>query len=271
MHRTCTLASLLLALLVSVGWSQDSKEEGFTSIFDGKTLEGWDGNPDFWSVQDGALTGTTTADKPTKGNTFIIWRKGDTADFELKCQYKIVGGNSGIQYRSFEVPNEKWVVGGYQGDFEAGDTYSGINYGERFRGILANRGQKTVVKRGADGKVVVEEVAKVGDSAESQMKIKMEDWNVYQIIAKGSTFEHRINGVVTSICTDEDAKERRSEGIIALQLHAGPPMTVQFRNIRLKKLDGGAAKKDGKKDVKGGAAKEGGKKNGFVGGKPRHD
>ena len=136
----------MLAGLAAIGmWSNVSvgaDDDGWQSIFDGKTLAGWDGNPDFWSVQDGCITGQTTAEKPTKGNTFIIWRKGELADFELKLEYKIVGGNSGIQYRSFEVPNEKWVIGGYQGDFEAGDTYSGILYGERYRGILCNRGQK---------------------------------------------------------------------------------------------------------------------------------
>ena len=119
--------ALVFPLLLTVIPALAADEEGFEPIFDGKSLEGWDGNPDFWSVRDGTITGQTTAAKPTKGNTFIIWRKGEVGDFELKCQYKIINGNSGIQYRSFEVPNEKWVVGGYQGDFEAGDTYSGIN------------------------------------------------------------------------------------------------------------------------------------------------
>ena len=257
--------ALVFPLLVATA-AVAADEEGFEPIFDGKSLEGWDGNPDFWSVKDGAITGQTTKEKPAKGNTFIIWRKGEVGDFELKCEYKIIGHNSGIQYRSFEVPGEKWVVGGYQADFEAGDTYSGINYGERFRDILANRGQKTVVKRGADGKVVVEEVAKVGDSAEIQKKIKKEDWNEYHIIAKGFTFEHRINGVVTSVCTDEDTKERRAKGIIALQLHAGPPMQVQFRNIRLKKLGGATAEK---KD-QAAAGQNQGKKIVFVAGRPSH-
>ena len=259
--------ALVFPLLLTVIPALAADEEGFEPIFDGKSLEGWDGNPDFWSVRDGTITGQTTAAKPTKGNTFIIWRKGEVGDFELKCQYKIINGNSGIQYRSFEVPNEKWVVGGYQGDFEAGDTYSGINYGERFRGMLANRGQKTVVKRGDDGKVKVEVVGTVGDSAEIQKKIKKEDWNDYHIIAKDFTFEHRINGVVTSICTDEDAKERRAKGIIALQLHAGPPMTVQFRDIRLKKLGGAAVPQ---KDDQAGRREGTGKKIVFVAGKPSH-
>jgi len=222
-------------------------DEGFQSIFDGKSLEKWDGNPDFWRVEDGAITGQTTADKPTKGNTFIIWRGGELADFELKLEYKIVGGNSGIQYRSFEVPDNKWVIGGYQGDFEAGETYSGILYGERFRGILCNRGQKTVLKQ-KDGKFAVEVVGSVGDSKEIQSKIKKEDWNSYHIVAKGFHFQHFINGVATADCTDED-EARRASGVLALQLHAGPPMKVQFRNIRIKHLktqaaaDAGAAKK----------------------------
>lgn len=217
-------------------------EAGFEKIFDGKSLEGWDGNPDFWRVEDGTITGQTTPDKPTKGNTFIIWRKGETADFELKLEYKIVGGNSGIQYRSFEVENEKWVIGGYQGDFEAADTYSGICYGERFRGILANRGQKTVV--GDDHKPKV--VGTVGDSKEIQAKIKKEDWNEYHIIAKGFDFTHMINGVVTCQLTDEDKAQRRASGLLALQLHAGAPMKVQFRNIRLKRLTGDQKSSSGK-------------------------
>ena len=94
-------------------------EAGFKPIFNGRTLDGWDGNPKFWSVEDGAITGRTTKENPTKGNTFLIWRQGPVDDFVLRLKYKIVGGNSGIQYRSREV--DSWVVAGYQGDFEAGD------------------------------------------------------------------------------------------------------------------------------------------------------
>ncbi len=234
--RLLSFCFLVTALLIPSGVTH-AQDDGFISLFDGKTLKGWDGNPKFWSVEDGTITGQTTADNPTSGNTFIIWRGGEVDNFELQFDYKIVGGNSGVQYRSFE-PNadkDKWVVGGYQGDFEAGQTYSGILYGERFRGILANRGQKTELVRN-DGKFEVKVIGSVGESAEIQSKIKHEDWNSYSITADGFDFVHKINGVTTIECTDNDQQDRRPSGILALQLHAGPPMKVQFRNIRLKKL-----------------------------------
>ncbi|MFK7818975.1 MAG: family 16 glycoside hydrolase [Planctomycetaceae bacterium] len=197
------------------------------------SLSDWDGNPKFWRVEDGTLVGQTTKDNPTKGNTFLVWRGGYVDNFELELEYKIVGGNSGIQYRSFE-PGQKWVVGGYQADFEAGKRFSGILYGERFRGILANRGKKTELTR--DGKYKSTVVGDVGDSEEIQSRIKNEDWNTYRIVANGYHFQHFINGVKTCECTDNDITMRRAAGVLALQLHAGPPMKVQFRNIKLKRL-----------------------------------
>ena len=222
-------SSVILALLFAKHAVQ-AEEEGFKPIFDGKALSGWDGNPDFWRVEDGAITGQTTAEKPAKGNTFIIWRGGESVDdFELKLEYKIVGGNSGVQYRSQEL--EKWVVGGYQADIDAGDMFSGILYSERDRGILAKRGEKTVI--GADHKPRV--VGTVGDAAAIQGKIKKEAWNDYRIVARGNHFVHQINGVTTVDVVDEDMAGRRMSGILALQLHAGPPMKVQFKNVYLKR------------------------------------
>jgi type 1 glutamine amidotransferase len=204
-------------------------DDGFTPIFNGENLDGWSGDEKFWRVEDGAITGQTTAENPTSGNTFIIWRQGQVDDFELKLNYRIVGGNSGIQYRSTDLGNH--VVGGYQADFEAGDTWSGAHYHERGRGILAKRGEKTEV--GPDGKVKVLET--LGEGAELQSKIKKEDWNEYHIIAAGNHFIHKINGVVMSDVTDNDKNGFRQSGILALQLHAGPPMKVQFKDIRLKR------------------------------------
>ena len=213
-----------------------AEEKGFETIFDGKTLKGWNGDPKFWSVKDGAITGQTTKDNPTKGNTFIIWEGGKTGNFDLRIDYKIIGGNSGIQYRSFKADGpDEWRIGGYQADFEAGDTYSGICYGERFRGILSLRGKKTTLTIGDDGKLkkAVEEFAKDADIAKA---IKKEEWNGSRIVARGFNISHYINGVKTTQLIDRDKKSRRADGLLALQLHAGPPMTVQFKNIRIKNL-----------------------------------
>ena len=127
-------------------------EKGLKSIFDGKTLKGWNGDPKFWSVKDGAITGQTTKENPTKGNTFIIWEAGKLKNFVLELDFKIIAGNSGIQYRSFKKPgnNDGWRIGGYQADFAAGaggDRYSGICYGEGFRGILSLRGDQTTLTK----------------------------------------------------------------------------------------------------------------------------
>jgi hypothetical protein len=207
---------------------------GETSIFNGKDLTGWEGNPKLWSVEDGAITGRTADSGETKisHNTFLVWKGGTTGDFELTLKYRIEKGNSGIQYRSKLLdPGEHGpIVSGYQADFEAGRTYSGILYEERGRGILAQRGQKTEI--GADGKPVV--TGSVGDSAEIQAAIKDEQWNDYRIIAKGNRVQHFINGKATVEVTDKDPKNAPKEGILALQIHAGPAMVVQFKDLLLK-------------------------------------
>ncbi|REK19078.1 MAG: DUF1080 domain-containing protein [Planctomycetota bacterium] len=221
------LLSLCVALAAARAVHADD-EAGFKPIFNGKDLDGWEGKPEFWSVEDGAITGRTTKENPTKGNTFIIWRDAPVDDFVLRLKYKIVGGNSGIQYRSKEV--DDFVVSGYQGDFEAGDTFSGILYEEKGRGILAQRGQKVTI--GPDG---TKDAEQVSDSKELQANIKKEDWNDYEIIAQGNHLIHKINGKITAEVIDNQADKRAESGILALQLHAGPPMTVQFKDIRLKR------------------------------------
>ena len=221
---------LLLAAPLFAQEPAPDDEAGFQPIFNGADLDGWDGNPKFWSVQEGAITGQTTAENPTEGNTFLIWRQGEVDDFELRLSYRIVAGNSGIQYRSADQGN--WVVGGYQADFEAGDTYSGILYEERGRGILALRGELSNI----DEAGVKHVAATLGDTADIQAGIKKEDWNDYKIIARGNRLTHVINGRVTAEVIDDHVERRAMSGILALQLHAGPPMVVQFKNVRLKRL-----------------------------------
>jgi len=236
LNRIAPATLLILATFTLAGHSPAiaNDDDGFKPIFDGTTLNGWDGNPTYWRVEDGTITGQTTADKPLEQNTFLIWRQGDVDDFELMLEYRIESGNSGIQYRSFEKPKRwgKWVAGGYQGDIETGDTYSGAMYGERFRGILAMRGEKTVIGNNHKKKVI----GSVGDPNELGQKIRKDQWNTFHVIAQGHHFVHRINGTVMADITDEDIKKRRRSGVLGLQLHKGDPMKVQFRNIRLKRL-----------------------------------
>jgi len=226
---------LLPVAFVAAGSMLTAEPCDGVSLFDGKSLKGWNGDPKFWSVQDGAITGITTKDNPTKGNTFIIYEDGELADFELTMKFKIIGGNSGIQYRSFKIKGtDEWRIGGYQADFESGDKYSGICYGEKFRGILSLRGDKTTLTS-ENGKLK-KDVENFGDTNEIGKAVKKEQWNEYKIIAKGYHFTHYINGVKTTELIDNDEKNRKDKGLLALQLHAGPPMKVQFKDIKVKHL-----------------------------------
>lgn len=238
-----TLTRLLtVATLLAVSHAR-AAEDGFVSLFNGQNLEGWEGNPAIWSVKDGAITGETKPDTNLKHNTFLVWKAGTVADFELRLSYRIVKGNSGIQYRSKVIKQgpDGPIVGGYQADFEAGKTYSGILYEEQGRGILAQRGQMVRITSANDGKHKVDVTGKTGDSAEIQAAIKDEGWNDYVVIAKGNHLVHMINQRVTVDVTDEDAAHAAKSGVLALQVHAGPPMVVQFKNLRIKQADGSAA------------------------------
>lgn len=222
-------------------------------IFNGKDLTGWEGNMELWSVKDGCITGTTPAEpgNPAKStlkhNTFLVWRAGTVKDFELSFKYRIVAGNSGVQYRSKELPKGEMgpIISGYQADFEAGKTYSGILYEEKARGILALRGQKVTIKEGEKATVDkkgnekkgpnIEVTGSVGESDAIQAAIKSEDWNEYKISAQGGHLQHFINGLQTVDVSDETAVGAK-EGLLALQIHAGPPMVVQFKDLVLKEL-----------------------------------
>ncbi len=228
-----TMALLVVACVACVVFGQGESPkppEGFESIFNGKDLSGWDGDGKFWSVQDGAITGQTTAENPTKANTFLIWKGGTVKDFELRLKFRMEGGNTGIQYRSKDKGN--WVVNGYQADFDAGKTYAGILYEEGGRGILANVGQKVTI--GANGKIQVTGVTT--DPKEIRGAIDIKEWNDYVVIAKGNHLTHIINGKTTVDVIDEQVEKRAMEGIVAFQVHAGPPMKIQFKDIFLKDL-----------------------------------
>lgn len=199
-------------------------------LFDGKSLDGWEGDPAFWSVRDGAIVGETTPERPTKANTFLIWRKGTVDDFELTFTYRITGNNSGVQYRSREQPG--YVVAGYQADIDSGDTYSGILYEERGRGILCLRGQRMTIA--ADG--TKREGEAIGSPDELQKLVRAGAWNDYRVVAEGQRLRHFINGRLMSETVDEQEGKRAASGVLALQCHAGRPMKVEFKDLRLRRL-----------------------------------
>ncbi len=235
-RRERALVVAVLLILGTVGARGVlAAEEGFTPLFNGTSLDGWEGNPAIWSVQDGAIIGQTTPDLRLSHNTFLVWKGGTVDDFELRLSYRIVHGNSGIQYRSkvLEPGPQGPIIAGYQADMEAGTTYSGILYEERGRGILAQRGQMTRVLPGSGDKPEIEVLGAMGASTEIQAGIKSEDWNEYVVIARGNRFTHIINGRVTADVTDDDTAHAVGSGVLALQIHAGPPMSVQFKNIRI--------------------------------------
>jgi len=205
---------------------------GFEPIFDGKTLNGWDGDPKFWRVEDGAIVGQTLVDRQPKQITFLIWRGGSPANFELKVKYKLTGFNSGIQYRSVELPDIKYAMKGYQADMDGEQQYTGQIYEERARGFLAMRGQFTYIGDGKKPGLV----GSLGDPAELKALIKSDDWNDLHIIARGNTLVQLLNGRVMSMLIDDDTANRKLDGLIGVQVHLGPPMKIEVRDIRLKKL-----------------------------------
>ena len=210
-----------------------SDESGFVSIFDGRTLAGWEGDPVYWRVEGGVLVGEVTPATLLKQNSFIIWRGGITADFELKLEYRISDrGNSGVNYRSEEIPGQRFALRGYQADIDGQQRYTGQNYEEKGRTFLALRGDISRVD--ADGKARV--VGSVGLKDELAKKVRNGDWNEVHIIARGNVLTHLVNGQVMSVVVDDDAARRKFDGLLGVQVHVGPPMKIEFRNIRLKRL-----------------------------------
>lgn len=227
------------------------KKDGFVQIFDGKTLKGWDGDPTYWRVENGNLVGEITPATLLKTNSFIIWRGGEPGDFEFKGEFNITeAGNSGINYRSDQLPDVPFALRGYQADIDGKNRYTGQNYEERKRTTLAYRGQKTTipaytgaatpeavranVKNNAWSGLTV--TGSLGSSDSLKTLIKSEDWNTFRLVVKGNHLQHYINDVLMSDVTDDDTVNGKSKGLLGVQVHVGPPMKVQYRNLMLKQL-----------------------------------
>lgn len=253
MFRALVFASALITLAQGRGAPRGPQplpfdnHDGYTQIFDGTSLAGWDGDPKFWRAEGGAIVGESTPEKKLTENTFIIWRGGEPDDFELKLEYRISATNSGIQIRSVRLPPGtegsgakvagNWVMKGYQADIDFANQYTGQIYEERGRTFLAMRGQFAHVTAAG----TPESLGALESSAD-QLKavIHPTDWNQVHIIARGNMITEILNGHVTSVLIDDDAKGRALKGLLGFQMHVGDPMKVEFRNIWLKRQGRGA-------------------------------
>ncbi|MCA8996913.1 MAG: DUF1080 domain-containing protein, partial [Planctomycetaceae bacterium] len=225
--------ALLCCLAASSALAAD---DGFVELFNGKDLTGWDGNPELWTVEEGVITGKTKGPDHLPYNQFLTWTGGEVKDFELRLEFRLEGNNnSGVQYRAQHREDVgKWAIKGYQADIHPAPNYSGMLYDEGGRGILAQRGQKVTI--GADGKKTVEKLDVSTDA------IDMTQWHEMTVICKGNHLHHLIDGVTTVEIIDNQESEREMSGLIAFQVHRGPAMKAQFRNVRLKTLNEGQAK-----------------------------
>jgi len=243
---------LLAIQTPSFGQKDKQSEKGFKKIFDGKSLKGWEGDPVYWRVENGALVGEITPETILKRNTFIIYRDAQPADFELKAEFKISkAGNTGINYRSEELlPDLPFALKGYQADIDGAVRYTGQNYEERGRTTLAYRGEIVSVNEQTDPEVKNnlraysarnawlprKVTGSLGNTDSLKTKIKSEDWNDVHLIIKGNRLQHYINGVLMSDVTDLDKVNGKASGWLGVQVHVGPPMKVEYKNIRIKNL-----------------------------------
>lgn len=232
--RQNTPCAVLLMGFAAVGFLQaeepasKSPPEGFVAVFNGRDLTGWEGNPTYWKVEDGALTGTT--DGKLKANSFITWRGGTLRNFELRVKVKVTaGGNSGLQYRGTERPDlGPFVVTGYQCDVVANRAdYDGMLYEERGRRILAHTGERVIIDPQGQPWVV---------GAFPLKKFPPGEWHDYRVLVEGNHHRHWIDGHPTVDVIDLDTKGRKLEGVLAVQVHVGPTMKIQYRDFFLKNL-----------------------------------
>lgn len=215
---------LIIPLLVAL--SACSASADWKPLFNGKDLTGWSGDPRNWKVENGVVTGETNdSDKKLAANSFLIWQGGQPADFELEYQARVTGNNSGVQYRSKVFDAAAWRVSGYQMDLHPNATYLGMLYEEGGRGIACLRGQRVTLggKSEVTGKLEVPDV-------------KLEEWNTFRIVARGNVVQHFVNGKLAAEITDNDPEKRAAKGVIALQIHAGPAMKAEFKEMRIQEF-----------------------------------
>lgn len=245
MVRCLSLFALsLFAVTVVAEEHKAPPESGMKSIFNGKNLDGWDGDPRLWSVKDGVIHGETTAENKANRNTFLIWKGGRTKDFELRLSFRCnATNNSGIQYRSKHITGDdvanKWVVRGYQHEIRNEnvlDSVSGFIYDEG--GMTGGRGRIILVgQKGTwEGKKLKLDDEVLITKDEYKNLFKLDEWNDVIIRAKGRHIQHYMNGRLVLDFTDAEDRAL-TDGILALQLHAGKPMFAEFNNIRIKELE----------------------------------
>jgi hypothetical protein len=225
-------------------------QDGFVSIFDGKSLDGWAGDEPYWSVKEGAIYGEITPETLIDRNRFLIYKGKIPSDFELKLEYRISdNGNSGINYRSEVVEGiNYYALKGYQFDLDGANQLTGSNYQERMRATLAKIGEKTELPvpdnpesleyRVKNHWTIRKVVGSLGTREALTSSIQKGTWNEAHLVVKGYHLKHYVNGVLISEVMDKDSVNRRSGGLIGVQVHIGPPMTVAYRNIRVKDLSG---------------------------------
>lgn len=209
------------------------KEDGFKNLFNGKDLTGWRGDTRIWRVEEGAITGRTTDKIKVTENTFLIWEGGEVEDFELRFKFRLVGGNSGVYFHSIErkAGQAGEALVGPQADFSADNKWTGDIMEYTRRGILAERGEKGFIEKNGAKKIT----GTVGNSDELLKVVRDKQWNDYAVVARGGHIVLKINDVVMCELEDNDAN-RIKKGLLALQVHVGPAMLVQFRDIRLRRL-----------------------------------
>ncbi len=223
----CFLPVALLTFALTMAAS--AAEPDFKPIFNGRDLAGWDGDTRLWSVRDGAIRGETALGFMAVENTFLTWSGGLVKDFQLKLKVRLRNGNSGIQYRARRL--RPWVVAGYQAEIDNAAGKSGFLYEERGRKFLALVGEKVEID--ATGKPRVTGQLSTKKELLSAAYYKPREWNDYLLSARGNHLEHSVNGRKIIDVTDNDAKGRSLEGVLALQIHVGPPMLVEFKDILL--------------------------------------